>query len=61
MSYRRKKHAWLFEQKNGKFSLLRQVSNPRLIEDIKSIEDAEVIAQLIGYKIVKVVPYTEDD
>jgi|13_taG_2_1085334.scaffolds.fasta_scaffold304040_2 hypothetical protein len=55
MSYGKKKHAWLFEQKDGKFSLLRKVSNPRLIEDIKSIEDAEVIACLINYKIVKIV------
>lgn len=60
MSYGKKKHAWLFEQKDGKFSLLRQVSNPRLIEDIRSIEDAEVIASLINYKIIKIVYLGEE-
>ena len=51
----RKKQAWLFEQKDGRWSMLRKVINPKLIEDIDSIKDAQSIADLLNYKIVKIV------
>ena len=60
MPYGKKKHAVLFEEKNGKFSLLRRVPSTRLLEDIESIEDAEVIARLLNYKIVKIYYLDEE-
>tara|TARA_R100000008_G_C3512301_1_gene129453 strand:+ start:565 stop:747 length:183 start_codon:yes stop_codon:yes gene_type:complete len=60
MPYGKKKHAALFEEKNGKFSLLRRVPSSRLLEDIESIEDAEVIARLLNYKIVKIYYLDEE-
>ncbi len=35
--------------------MLRKVINPKLIEDIDSIKDAQSIADLLNYKIVKIV------
>tara|TARA_Y100000401_G_scaffold117306_1_gene125579 strand:+ start:3693 stop:3881 length:189 start_codon:yes stop_codon:yes gene_type:complete len=55
MGNAKKKQAWLFEQNDGQWSMLRKVVNPRLIEDIQSIEAAEYIANLLNYKIVKII------
>ena len=55
MGNAKKNQAWLFEQNDGQWSMLRKVVNPRLIEDIQSIEAAEYIANLLNYKIVKII------
>jgi hypothetical protein len=51
----KKKPAWLFEKEDGTWSLLRQVASTRLIEGIASIKDAEHIAELLKYRIAKIV------
>jgi uncharacterized protein YbcI len=58
-SEKNKLRAWLFEQKDGRWSLSRIRANRKLIENIKSIESAKYIARLIGYKIVKIFNYED--